>query len=187
MARHCSNGISTLTADHATIGDGERPDHRCWHPAETAPDGFGISRLRAAPDIEPSSVSGFLKNPTREDLVTDVDAVLADVDPVRARDENTDVPLTLLAKPAGLLWVLRGFLLAPQVHADSPSPNGRAFSGEPSEQSERPERRRGRRVRCNAMLGLWRRQRDRRSLERVIRFVGIHNPQGHDIAQLQFP
>src|SRR5439155_19985321 len=33
-------------------------------------------------------------------------------------------------------------------------PNGRAFSGEPSEQSERPERRRGRRVRCNAMLGL---------------------------------
>jgi hypothetical protein len=32
-------------------------------------------------------------------------------------------------------------------------PNERAFSGEPSEQSERPERRRGRRVRCNAMLG----------------------------------
>jgi hypothetical protein len=32
-------------------------------------------------------------------------------------------------------------------------PNGRAFSGEPSERSERPERRRGRRVRCNAMLG----------------------------------
>jgi hypothetical protein len=32
-------------------------------------------------------------------------------------------------------------------------PNGRAFSGEPSEQSERPERQRGRRVRCNAMLG----------------------------------
>jgi hypothetical protein len=31
-------------------------------------------------------------------------------------------------------------------------PNGRAFSGEPSEQSERPERMRGRRVRCNAML-----------------------------------
>src|SRR5438552_4177767 len=33
-----------------------------------------------------------------------------------------------------------------------PSPNGRAFSGEPSERSERPERTRGRRVRCNAML-----------------------------------
>jgi hypothetical protein len=33
-------------------------------------------------------------------------------------------------------------------------PNGRAFSGEPSEQSERPERMRGRRVRCNAMLGV---------------------------------
>ncbi len=32
-------------------------------------------------------------------------------------------------------------------------PNNRAFSGEPSERSERPERRRGRRVRCNAMLG----------------------------------
>jgi hypothetical protein len=32
-------------------------------------------------------------------------------------------------------------------------PNGRAFSGEPSERSERPERMRGRRVRCNAMLG----------------------------------
>src|SRR5205823_11729897 len=32
-------------------------------------------------------------------------------------------------------------------------PNGWAFSGEPSERSERPERRRGRRVRCNAMLG----------------------------------
>ncbi len=32
------------------------------------------------------------------------------------------------------------------------SPNGRAFSGEPSERSERPERTRGRRVRCNAML-----------------------------------
>jgi hypothetical protein len=31
--------------------------------------------------------------------------------------------------------------------------NGRAFSGEPSEQSERPERKRGRRVRCNAMFG----------------------------------
>ena len=31
-------------------------------------------------------------------------------------------------------------------------PNGRAFSGEPSERSERPERMRGRRVRCNAML-----------------------------------
>jgi hypothetical protein len=28
------------------------------------------------------------------------------------------------------------------------APNGRAFSGEPSEQSERPERMRGRRVRC---------------------------------------
>src|SRR5438128_12642671 len=33
-------------------------------------------------------------------------------------------------------------------------PNGRAFIGEPSERSERPERRRGRRVRCNAMLGV---------------------------------
>ena len=32
-------------------------------------------------------------------------------------------------------------------------PNGRAFSGEPSERSERPERMRGRRVRCTAMLG----------------------------------
>jgi hypothetical protein len=32
-------------------------------------------------------------------------------------------------------------------------PNGRAFCGEPSEQNERPERKRGRRVRCNAMLG----------------------------------
>ena len=32
-------------------------------------------------------------------------------------------------------------------------PDGWAFSGEPSEQSERPERKRGRRVRCNAMLG----------------------------------
>jgi hypothetical protein len=32
-------------------------------------------------------------------------------------------------------------------------PYGRAFSGEPSEQRERPERMRGRRVRCNAMLG----------------------------------
>jgi len=32
-------------------------------------------------------------------------------------------------------------------------PNERAFSGEPSERSERPERMRGRRVRCNAMLG----------------------------------
>ena len=31
-------------------------------------------------------------------------------------------------------------------------PNERAFSGEPSERSERPERMRGRRVRCNAML-----------------------------------
>jgi hypothetical protein len=33
------------------------------------------------------------------------------------------------------------------------APNGRAFSGEPSERSERPERSEGRRVRCNAMLG----------------------------------
>jgi len=33
------------------------------------------------------------------------------------------------------------------------SPNGQAFSGEPSERSERPERMRGWRVRCNAMLG----------------------------------
>jgi hypothetical protein len=33
------------------------------------------------------------------------------------------------------------------------TPNSRAFSGEPSERSERPERKRGRRVRCNAMLG----------------------------------
>ena len=31
--------------------------------------------------------------------------------------------------------------------------NGRAFRGEPSERNERPERKRGRRVRCNAMLG----------------------------------
>ena len=36
------------------------------------------------------------------------------------------------------------------IHA---SPNGWAFSGEPTERSERPERRRGRRVRCNATLG----------------------------------
>jgi hypothetical protein len=35
------------------------------------------------------------------------------------------------------------------------SPNGWAFSGEPSERSERPERKRGRRVRCNAMFGGW--------------------------------
>ena len=35
----------------------------------------------------------------------------------------------------------------------STPPNGRAFSGEPSERSERPERMRGQRVRCNAMLG----------------------------------
>lgn len=34
----------------------------------------------------------------------------------------------------------------------SPS-NGWAFSGEPSGRSERPERNRGRRVRCNAMFG----------------------------------
>jgi len=33
------------------------------------------------------------------------------------------------------------------------TPNGRAFSGEPSERSERPERMRGRRARCNAILG----------------------------------
>ena len=32
-------------------------------------------------------------------------------------------------------------------------PNGWAFSGAPSERSERPERSEGRRVRCNAMLG----------------------------------
>ena len=31
--------------------------------------------------------------------------------------------------------------------------NGWAFNGAPSERSERPERKRGRRVRCNAMLG----------------------------------
>ena len=31
--------------------------------------------------------------------------------------------------------------------------NSRAFCGEPSERSERPERKRGRQVRCNAMLG----------------------------------
>ena len=35
----------------------------------------------------------------------------------------------------------------------SAAANKRAFSGEPSERSERPERKRGRRVRCNAMLG----------------------------------
>jgi hypothetical protein len=34
-----------------------------------------------------------------------------------------------------------------------PPPNGRAFSGEPSEHSERPERMRRRRVRCNGVLG----------------------------------
>jgi hypothetical protein len=33
------------------------------------------------------------------------------------------------------------------------TPDGWAFSGEPSERNERPERKRGRRVRCNAMLG----------------------------------
>ena len=38
-------------------------------------------------------------------------------------------------------------------HRQSPRrPNGWAFSGEPSERSERPERSEGRRVRCNAML-----------------------------------
>jgi hypothetical protein len=40
-----------------------------------------------------------------------------------------------------------------QVPPIEGAPNGRAFSGEPSERSERPERKRGRRVRCNAMLG----------------------------------
>ena len=40
-----------------------------------------------------------------------------------------------------------------EPHRRIRTPNGRAFSGEPSERSERPERRRGRRVRCNAMLG----------------------------------
>ena len=39
------------------------------------------------------------------------------------------------------------------AHTSFPAPNERAFSGEPSEHSERPERMRGRRVRCNAMLG----------------------------------
>jgi hypothetical protein len=39
------------------------------------------------------------------------------------------------------------------VGAQLGPPNGWAFSGEPSERSERPERMRGRRVRCNAMLG----------------------------------
>jgi hypothetical protein len=36
---------------------------------------------------------------------------------------------------------------------DRGATNSWAFSGEPSERSERPERMRGRRVRCNAMLG----------------------------------
>ena len=40
-----------------------------------------------------------------------------------------------------------------QAFLRSMPPNGRAFSGEPSEQSERPERMRGQRGRCNAMLG----------------------------------
>jgi hypothetical protein len=45
-----------------------------------------------------------------------------------------------------------------RIHLDSNlryriAPNEQAFSGEPSERSERPERMRGRRVRCNAMLG----------------------------------
>ena len=43
-----------------------------------------------------------------------------------------------------------------QVPPIEGAPNGWAFSGEPSERSERserPERMRGRRVRCNAMLG----------------------------------
>jgi hypothetical protein len=43
-------------------------------------------------------------------------------------------------------------------------PNGRRVSGEPCERSERPERMRGRRVRCNAMLG--RRIRLRRAAEK---------------------
>mgnify|MGYP007135862813 CR=1 FL=1 len=44
----------------------------------------------------------------------------------------------------------RGALVSGQAPSSS---NSRAFSGEPSERSERPERMRGRRVRCNAMLG----------------------------------
>jgi hypothetical protein len=45
--------------------------------------------------------------------------------------------------------------LAPErLVPPSQAPNGKAFSGEPSERSERPERSEGRRVRWNAMLGV---------------------------------
>ena len=45
--------------------------------------------------------------------------------------------------------------LAGTIDACHWRPNGLRFSGKPSERSERPERKRGRRVRCNAMLGGW--------------------------------
>jgi hypothetical protein len=57
------------------------------------------------------------------------------------------------------LWVARAHKdVCPDRHRgdaviDQPRPNGRAFSGEPSERNEGPERKRGRRVRRNAMLG----------------------------------
>ena len=41
----------------------------------------------------------------------------------------------------------------PGPHSLPPSPNGRAFSDELNEKSERPERMRGRRVRRNGMSG----------------------------------
>ena len=123
IARHRSNGVSTLTADYATIGDRESASQRRRHPAQSTLDRIGIAWLRTTPDIKRSLVSGLLENPTGENLVTDVDTVLADVDPVWACDEDTDVPLSLLAKPARLLWILRALLLPPQVHVDSPSPN----------------------------------------------------------------
>jgi hypothetical protein len=49
--------------------------------------------------------------------------------------------------------VTAGRVTSSLTSTSPPRPNGRAFSGEPSERSERPERKRGRRVRCNAMLG----------------------------------
>src|SRR6476659_2709769 len=48
---------------------------------------------------------------------------------------------------------LRPFPMGLRRKCPSQRPNERAFSGELSERSERPERWRGRRVRCNAMLG----------------------------------
>jgi hypothetical protein len=49
--------------------------------------------------------------------------------------------------------VNRDRMVVHQALLRSMPPNGRAFSGEPSERGERPERMRERRVRSNAMLG----------------------------------